>query len=95
MLQFGGSSLVQDDLKEDDSDWFATLSADLQDFKSELAGQDYLNGSMFEHSNSLFKRQPDEMRSSFLEICQEHGFHMEEHRIRTEDGYFLKLFRIS
>ena len=38
---------------------------------------------------------PDEIRKTFAEICDEHGYKVIEHTTITEDRYHLKLFRLS
>ena len=38
---------------------------------------------------------PDEIRKTFAEICDEHGYKVIEHTAKTEDHYHLKLFRLS
>ena len=38
---------------------------------------------------------PDEIRKTFAEICDEHGYRVSEHTTKTTDNYHLKLFRLS
>ena len=38
---------------------------------------------------------PDDMHESFEQICSKYGYHVEEHQVKTEDGYLLRLFRIT
>ena len=33
-------------------------------------------------------------KRSFYEICEENGFDYEEHKVTTEDGYILTVYRI-
>ena len=33
-------------------------------------------------------------KRTFYEICEENGFDYEEHKVTTEDGYILTVFRI-
>jgi hypothetical protein len=42
---------------------------------------------------SVAKLHPDAHRS-FHQIVDRHGYLLEEHTVRTEDGFILKVFRI-
>lgn len=34
------------------------------------------------------------MHNTFVELCFQSGFEVEEHIVRTDDGYHLRMFRI-